>query len=77
MKDSFDFIIIDEAAQATEPESLLPIGHTLVRMCFNLFLLFYLVLPVVLLTCSLYCIVRSFYRYMMKSKPGLIFLLNL
>jgi len=29
MDDNFDFIIIDEAAQATEPESLLPIGHTL------------------------------------------------
>ena len=35
MDDNFDFIIIDEAAQATEPESLLPIGHTLVSVCFN------------------------------------------
>ena len=39
MKDYFDFIIIDEAAQATEPESLLPIGHALVKNCFIYFLL--------------------------------------
>ena len=38
MKDYFDFIIIDEAAQATEPESLLPIGHALVK---NFLFIFY------------------------------------